>query len=88
MIIHTCFAYSDIKAEFHQFQDAFHVALKESKDDQIYLTLSYMQAKLLAESLQQVISQSPLTELMKTGSHLLGGMTASYFITAKQYEEK
>ncbi|GBG56589.1 hypothetical protein SPFL3102_00401 [Sporomusaceae bacterium FL31] len=84
MIIQTCFVYSDLKAEFHQYQDAFHIILKESKDDQINLTLSYMQAKLLAESLQQFTNQTTLTELMKAGSHLLGGMTASYFMTTKQ----
>lgn len=94
MFISTCLAFTEIDAELNQCNETFIIALKAQGDGDIHLTVSYSQAKLLAEGLTTLINQAPVNELVETKyGNILGGMRvkvslANNIINAEKGEEK
>lgn len=77
MFISACLAYSDINAELSQRNETFSIALKMPENGDIHLTISYSQAKILADALAAIIHQAPAKELLECGN-ILGGMSAIF----------
>ena len=63
MFISNCFAYSDISAELRQQQECFTIALKDPGRADLHLTLSYPQAKMLAD--RYILNQSERGSILR-----------------------
>ena len=60
MYMNGCLAYQNIKAEIKSIQDTINIAITTELNVHISITLSYLQAKVLAESLVNFTDQIEL----------------------------
>ena len=60
MYMNGCLAYQNIKAEIKSIQDTINIGITTESNTHISITLSYLQAKVLAESLVNFTDQIEL----------------------------
>lgn len=79
MFIANCFAYADIGAEIGRQQESFVIRLNDANKTLIHLTLSYSQARALADGLSAMLNQALIKELVDSNrGHILGDMAVSF----------
>jgi len=89
LLVTNCFAYSDVNVELWQCKEAFVLALKAPDNENIHLTLSYSQIKVLADALRAMHQQAPIRPLLETEyGRLLGGMTVKLVVSEEQEPEE
>ncbi|MEN6565531.1 MAG: hypothetical protein ABFC57_04460 [Veillonellales bacterium] len=89
MYLSHCFAYTHITAEIRQQQDCVVMELKDENRTDLQVTLSYLQAKTLAEGLSAVTNQASLTEVLATKcGFILGDMTVHFVLPIEKENQQ
>lgn len=76
MFILDCLAFTDITTELYRQKNTFVMVLKTKQHTAVSLTLSYTQAKVLADAMLAAVQQAPILEMTEpVSSCIMGDMT-------------